>query len=366
MFCSNCGNHVSDESGYCPGCGVPMAPVPQQRTNPPVEPKMGKKRGAFFTSPAGIVLTILISIFIVAGIVVGVIFAVRAGSGNRFEDEIAEVWGEYEDAVDEADREFERIDLASDNLADDLEAQQKELAAARKRIEALEDVLRSLKPTNDAWKKKYRQLAGSIKYYNRYLEGLSELYKELGVEDLISQVNTIQAILDDLQNLASEARDLANDFLEDNDAVTGEKLDPGIFEIPADIADQATAIIGGEITVSDGDTNLDIADARVVMEEVLALFKAGGWSGITGYMAPELYQAYLSAPVPWDQVSYVMTGISVMSETMTDPNTVVFNVQEVLDDFGEVYTDYVDWQLVRTGNTWKVYNVTNQYGESKL
>lgn len=99
---------------------------------------------------------------------------------------------------------------------------------------------------------------------------------------------------------------------------------------------------------------------------MLALYRGGGWQAITAYMSPELLQAFNSAPVSWDQVSYTVTGTDIQSETMNDPDTVVFNVLETRDDFGEIFTESVDWQMVNSGSGWKVNNTINEFGESKL
>ena len=43
-----------------------------------------------------------------------------------------------------------------------------------------------------------------------------------------------------------------------------------------------------------------------------------------------------------------------------------FGVVEEQDDFGEIYNATFEWQLVRSGGTWRVYNVIDEYGGSLL
>ena len=94
--------------------------------------------------------------------------------------------------------------------------------------------------------------------------------------------------------------------------------------------------------------------------------RQGGWDAITGYMTPELYNAYINAPVPWGQVSYTITGAYIISQTTIDDNTEAFGVVEEQDDFGDIYNATFEWQLVRSGSTWRVYNVIDDYGGSLL
>ncbi|MBN1288456.1 MAG: hypothetical protein JXA49_02325 [Actinobacteria bacterium] len=380
MFCKKCGSPVPEGTGFCSNCGASMNEPPQ--TAPPYipppapQPAPGRKStggSSFFTSPAGIVLTVLIGILVLGGTVTGIIFAVKGCSSSSYEEELSRAWDEYESVIDEAD-EIETIDLTSARLESDLKKSRSELKKTQKKAEALEDLVKKLKAPDDKWRKKNDQFAGSVKYYNRYLAKLNELYATMAAATLDTQVAKLENILNDMLEAAAKARELADDFLDDNNVVTGADFDPMIFDVPADIADQAEGIITGDITVPDDGTSdeadtgttTDTESARIVMDEVLALYLQGGWDAITGYMTPELYQAYISAPVPWGQVSYVVSSANVTSQSTVDGNTIAFGVVEEQDDFGEIYSATYEWQLVRSGNTWRVHNVIDEYGGSLL
>ncbi|MBN2169018.1 MAG: hypothetical protein JW738_07220, partial [Actinobacteria bacterium] len=325
--------------------------------------------GSFFSSPAGIVVIVLIGLLAAGGITTGIIFAVKGCSGSGYEEELAKAWDEYEEIIDEAD-EIETIDLTSAKLESDLKKSQSELKKTKKKVEALEDLVKQLNPPDNKWKKKNDQFSGSVKYYNRYLTRLNELYATMLSSNVESQVTKLENILNDMIEAAAKAKELAEDFLDDNTVVTDADFDPAIFDVPTDIADQAEGIITDDTTTDDSTTDdaatSDTASARTVMDELLALYLQGGWDAITGYMTPELYQAYINAPVPWSQVSYVVTSADVTSQTTVDDNTVAFGVVEEQDDFGEIYSATYEWQLVRSGNTWRVNNVIDEYGGSLL
>lgn len=83
-------------------------------------------------------------------------------------------------------------------------------------------------------------------------------------------------------------------------------------------------------------------------------------------MTPELLQAYRSAPVPWDQVSYSVDGADIESGSMTGPETAVFTVIERRDEGGEVFVEKVRWEMKKSGGAWLVNDAVDSYGESLL
>lgn len=372
MFCEKCGSPVSEGSGFCPNCGASLAKAqpPASSYAPPAapQPTPDRKRtggGSFFSSPAGIVLIVLLGILIAGGAVTGIIFGVRGCSGTNYEEELANAWDEYEEIVDEADEEIGTIDLNSAKLESALEKSQDEIEKIQKKVEALEDLIKKLNPPDDKWKQKNDQFAGSVKYYKRYLEKLDELYATVLSGNVEAQVTKLENIFVDMIEAAEKSIEFAEGFLDDNTAVTGAVFDPKIFDIPQEIADQADGAVTDDTTTDDV-TASDTASARLVMDEVLALYLQGGWDAITGYMTPELYDAYINAPVPWSQVSYVVISANVISQTTIDGNTEAFGVVEEQDDFGEIYSATFEWQLVRSGGTWRVCNVIDEYGGSLI
>jgi prefoldin subunit 5 len=331
----------------------------------PVEPNPPESKGSFFSSPAGISLIVLLSVLLVAGIVTGVLLAVRSGSDEDFGDELARVWAEYEDLVEEADRELVQISFDAASL----DRQKEGLEKARLKVEALEQVLKNLEPPDDRWRVKYDQLAGALNYYNRYLEKLSELYVTIAAGALKSEVDVVQSILSELEKLAVKVKGLADDFLAGNTAVTSTGFNPEVLDLPKEITAEVEKALKSD-SDTDGDTgrtdNESEDAARAVLQRVLGLYADGGWQAITGYMTPALLEAFESAPVSWDQVSYDVTGTNIESAEVEDPGTVVFRVMERRDDFGDIYSEPVDWEMVETGGAWLVNNATNEYGESKL
>jgi len=244
-----------------------------------------------------------------------------------------------------------------------------ELERNRKKVEALEDVVKKLSPPDDYWKGKYEQLSGSIGYYDRYVRRLIDLYSSLAAGAAETRPGSISAILEDLERLAIRVKELANEFLEDNRAVTAGEFDPGVLDLPGEIAAEVEGAVDGR-TADGSETGQSeetaIAGARAVLEKALAAYRDGGWEAVTPYMSPELLRAYNSAPVPWDQVSYTITGTDIQSETLTGADSATFGVLETLDELGEIYTESVEWQMLKSGGAWKVHNTIDGYGESKL
>jgi hypothetical protein len=369
MFCDKCGKQVSPDSVFCTHCGASLSGPPS--FGPPAGTHQPRKKSAsgFFSSPVAIALAAILAVAVIGGITIGIILAVRGGSDSAFEEELARVWDEYESALEEDGEGFTRLDMDPNALA----KARDDLKKAQEKTAALQDVLKALKPPDDKWKTKYEQLAGTIKYYERYISRLNELYVTLATGTLEAQASRINAILRDLEKLASQVKDLANQFLENNDAVAATDFDPGILSFPETVAAELKNIINGEVATDDNTEPVpptpdvsDIAEARSVLKEVLPLYMSGGWQAITGYMTPDLYQAYASAPVSWDQVSYVVVGSDIQSENVVGQDTIGFGVLEQKDDFGEQFSGTVVWQMVRSGNTWRVGNYTDEFGESKL
>lgn len=302
MFCSNCGKTVEEGGKFCPGCGEPLpaasppaSPAPGTQQAPPSPPPAavqqappappspgsppptiglppkgspagGKSGGTgFFRSPAGIAVIVVVVLLVAGGAVTGIILAVRGGSGSAFEDEIARAWEEYEDIVDEADGGT-GIDITSAVM---LARYEKELEQTRRKVEALEKVLERLNPPDDYWKEKYEQLSGTLGYYDRYVRKLNDLYVTLATGDLDTRLNTVDAILKDLERLADQVRNLAKEFLENNRAVTAGDFSPDILDLPGAIATEVENTATGQTTDGQETGQSDesaVADARAVLE----------------------------------------------------------------------------------------------------
>ena len=371
MFCNKCGMSVTEGSKFCLSCGFPLPTVPLSASPPPGAPQARKKEGStFFSSPAGIAVIAIISAVIIAGIVIGAIFATRAGTGSTSEDEITKVWNEYENIVGEADKDIGTIDLTSTALAKSRE----DLKKTREKVEALESVLKATKvPTNNIWKERYGQLAGTLRYYDRYITKLDDLYLTLAEGALNTQLKAVETKLNELKTLAAEVKTLANKFLENNNAVATRDFDPAILKEPTAIATELEKIIKGQPTTEGDNTppattetdETTTALARATLEKVLALYAGGNWDAITGFMTPALLQAYRNAPVPWGQVSYEITSNEIQSENVIGPNTINFKVLEKRDEFGDQYEGLVEWQMTKSGDAWQVNNYTSEDGYSK-
>ncbi|MBU1670925.1 MAG: hypothetical protein KKF41_03975 [Actinobacteria bacterium] len=373
MFCRRCGSEVTEGLRFCQSCGAPTTdapapmPAPQYQEQPP-----GKSGSGFLRSGAGIALVVILAVAVIGGITIGLVFAFK-GSGSN-EAELARVWEEYEVIVDEADREQADNELTAAALAKN----QEELKKTRKKVDALEEALARTKVAADSvWKEKYDQLAGSIRYYDRYVRKLEGLYvtlaDALAANTLNTQLTAIQSALNELTALATQAKDLAEAFLENNTAVTaGATFDPAIFDKPTAIATEVDDATGGDVTVSDSDTGADIdqdsgdavAGVQADFEWVLSRFAGGSWPAITGDMTPALLSAYQNAPIPWEQVSYRVLSEEVQFGTV-DGDTATFTVVEERDDFGELFEATTEWHLVKTGSAWKVNDVIED-GYSKL
>lgn len=377
MFCKNCGSEVAEGLKFCQSCGSPASSAPAQAQAPALPPPLPEQRpekggSGFLRSPAGIALVVILAVAVIGGITIGLVFAFKGGSTN--ETELAKVWEEYETIVDEADREQADIDLTSAALA----KSQEELKKTQKKVDALEKVLAATKvPTDSVWKQKYNELAGTIDYYDRYVRKLEELYVTLNAavvaNTMTAQLGSIESALNELVSLASKAKDLAEAFLENNKAVaTGKTFDPAIFDQPTAIATEVEKVSSGQVTVDDGGTvdndgqsGADtVAEVQADLELILSRYAGGSWAAITGDMTPALLGAYQGAPVPWDQVSYNVTSMEVQSGTV-DGDTAVFTVTEERDEGDGVYPTTVEWQIEKSGGTWKVNDVIED-GESKL
>jgi hypothetical protein len=98
MYCRECGKQHPSGDKYCKSCGAPTGftgEAPQAATP---EPK--KKR--FLTSPAGIVLIIILALLVVGGITAGVLYIARSDGGStsgETEEEIdlGEAYAEFPD-----------------------------------------------------------------------------------------------------------------------------------------------------------------------------------------------------------------------------------------------------------------------------
>jgi len=234
MYCDKCGEQIADDSAFCKKCGARMtedeAPAP-----PPAEAAPEKKGSSgFFSSPAGIALVIIIGIAVVAGITLGIIFAVKGGGGGGGDEAVSaatvEVWDDYEKLLEKNSEAFPQITTDPAYLANTV----KEIEKTLEDIEEIEEDLEKVSGTG-AGGVKAGQLAKALDAYRAYVEKMSELFTALSGANLLDQntVDKLQDMIAELDKLGDKANELSNDFLADNDQVVAKKVDAPVLGFAA-------------------------------------------------------------------------------------------------------------------------------------
>ena len=80
MFCSHCGRTLASTVKFCPGCGQATTGADRARggeDRDPVSPFTGKRRGFLPKTAIGWMLAILIFLFVVPGLVFGLLGSCR-------------------------------------------------------------------------------------------------------------------------------------------------------------------------------------------------------------------------------------------------------------------------------------------------
>lgn len=227
MFCDKCGEKISDDWVFCRNCGARVkdyeatvsftakesaaSTVPMGPAAPPAEAAPKKVAGDFFSSPAGTALVIIIGIAVIAGITLGIIFAVRGGGGGDEAVNAAtvEVWYDYEKLLEDNSEAFPQITTDPAYVANTV----KEIEKTVSNVEALEKAVGTTQSV------KAQQLEKALAAYRSYVEKMKELFNALSGANLLDQ-NTVSALNDiiaDMDKLGDRAKDLANEFLADND-----------------------------------------------------------------------------------------------------------------------------------------------------
>ena len=239
MFCGNCGSQVTQGNKFCQQCGSPLPGVETSAAS------TGKKGAAgFFSSPAGIALVVVLGLLIVAGIVVGIVFAVSGGKNNSVDAATMDAWAEYENILGDNGEGLSQITIDQNALT----AQQEALKNARVKVQELEDVLarsggteqwranRNQNPTNTR-DIKASQLAATMEAYVEYLKKMDEFLGALIAAVTGNQlsnaevVNNLNAKLAEVQDLAAKVKKLGGDFVEDNDQLTAGDFEPAVLEV---------------------------------------------------------------------------------------------------------------------------------------
>ncbi len=248
MFCNNCGTSVSEGSKFCLECGAQLTAAASQASPPPLvsssqnEEERKKKGGGFFSSPAGIAFVVVVSALLIAGIVVGAVLLTRSGSGSEVDAATVQVWDEYDSILTEDSADIAQINMDPNALAQT----QADLKKTQERVTALEKVLKdnagtserrqgAVRRANNARDIKVDQMAAALAAYNLYIQKMNQLFGTLIGANLLDPnvVNTLNAILRELQGLATDVKTLTNRFLADNNRVTVVRFDPGILKMAA-------------------------------------------------------------------------------------------------------------------------------------
>lgn len=235
VFCNECGKPVPEGSKFCLSCGTPLPkvaatapppavaappPTPSAAPPPPAEPEPQEKGGGgFFSSPAGIALVVIVGVAVLAGIALGIVFAVKGSGSSSDATGLNRVWEEYENIANEAETAQAKITM--DPTA--LNKAREDLAAAQKKAKALQDVLAQTKVPQKQ-QTKYVQLKKTIVVYDDYAGASVDLYGTLAIavanNTLAAQQTAINAKLEEIKGLLSDLNDLMNDFVAKNDAIT--------------------------------------------------------------------------------------------------------------------------------------------------
>jgi len=247
MFCNNCGASVAEGSKFCLECGAQLQAAAGLASPPPLasssqnEEERRKKGGGFFASPAGIALVVILGLALIAGVTLGIIFLVRGNDNNTVDAETVRVWDEYDSILTEDSTDIAQINMDPNALAQT----QADLKKTQERVTALEKVLKDNAGTtarrqgvvraNNARDIKVDQMAAALAAYNLYIQKMNQLFGTLIGANLLDPnvVNTLNAILRELQGLATDVRTLTNRFLADNNRITVVKFDPPILKMAA-------------------------------------------------------------------------------------------------------------------------------------
>ena len=343
MLCRNCGKPIEPGDTFCVSCGTPaVESTPVPREQPQTIPTPVK--GGFFSTPGGIVTLVALALLIVGGAVLGVMLA----TGGDGQQEIVRAWKEFCGVTEDIDGELDPVSDLSKASSGDIKSFQNALEKSRRNLDGiLEDL------TGDKSDSSYVSLTRAIESYDGYLNKLDGFYYDY-LQD--PSEKNLTSTLEDLDALASEVKSDIDDFLKDNDSATAKECSLSVLDLPSKYTRQ---LAGSKDT-----TEEEVADAQAVLNEMLPMYAEGGWQSITEYMTPEMYQAYQSAPIPWEQVSYIVTGTRILNNTVIDKNTILFTVEETLDDFGDVFVMKWEWEMGRPGNTWLVNNLRYPDGSS--
>lgn len=349
MLCRNCGKPIEPGDGFCVSCGTPVSsgqpPVPQAQPQTIAAP--GK--GGFFSTPGGIVTLVAIALLVIGGVVLGVILATGGGG----QQEIVQAWEEFCGVTEDIDGELDQVSDLSKASSGDIKVFQDTIEKSRKKLDGILEGLPSGESDSS-----YESLKSAIEKYDDYLKRLDGFYHDY-LQDPSDK--NLSSTLEDLEELASEVESELKGFLKDNDLASAKECSLSVLELPSKYSKQL-AVAQDDTGKDEGDDDQvksgeeEVADAQAVLGEILPMYAEGGWQALTGYMTPEMYQAYENAPIPWDQVSYVVTGTRILNHTVVDKNTILFTVEETQDDFGDVFTANLEWEMVGSGNIWQVNN----------
>ena len=276
MFCDNCGSELREGSKFCLKCGARLPGADAARTSPgarpttvipavvaapaqppvqppPQDPDRKKGAGAFFSSPGGIVLIVAIALLVLGGITVGIVFAVSGGGNSKVDAATMDAWAEYENIIANDGKELAEIKVDPTALTANQEAlkkSQENLAALQKDLARTggSEKWRANPDVNPVSTRdvKAAQLAAAMDAYNAYIVKMNEFFGQLIAaltgNLLIDQgaVNTLNATLAEVQDLASKAKTLAGKFVKDNDQLAVADLDTAVFKASNGIATAVT------------------------------------------------------------------------------------------------------------------------------
>lgn len=251
---------VAGGSKFCLECGAQLPAAASQASPPPLvsssqgEEERKKKAGGFFSSPAGIAFVVILGLAVIAGITLGIIFLVRGNDNNNVDAETVRVWDEYDSILTEDSADIAQINMDPNALAQT----QADLKKTQDRVTALEKVLKdnagtserrqgAVRRANNARDIKVDQMAAALAAYNLYIQKMNQLFGTLIGANLLDPnvVNTLNAILRELQGLATDVKTLTNRFLADNNRVNVVRFDPGILKMAAVFAPEVEKSIAG-------------------------------------------------------------------------------------------------------------------------
>ncbi len=355
MFCNKCGNNVPEGNRFCPSCGSPVGA--QQAPASGVPPKKEGKGGGFFSTPAGIVVIIVISLLVVGGLTVGVLFLVRGGGNEEFENEISEAWEGFVELTGEMDEELAPVkDLTAITSSDTITDFQKEIKKNREGIRDILKKLKTLTPPGE-WKSRYDDLVSALEGYDEYLEKLDKFYTAFLSDPYDTNVDYL---LDDMGDGASYIENYVKGFLEDNDVVKTTSFDPDILALSSEYESQLATVRQG-VTEQQQETEVEniVTAATVAINQFLVQYVSGGWESASGLMTSECYNQHLDEIPPPDQGDFDVVDATVTDYTVVDANTVVFTVLQTGRGWedGTEYQDYMTFEMVNSQGAWLVNKV---------